>query len=168
MTTTDLDALLDEAGAPPKSGSLGPLSAERPLVLVVDDDEHMRRSIEMLLQTRYRLILCESASDGVQAFSGDVCAVILDVKMPGRDGFWACDEIRKIQSDVPIIFYSGYQDLKDPFEVINQHRPFSYLAKDGNGSSLLDAVELATRLYHATIRSRRLIDRLRQRRSGGP
>jgi DNA-binding NtrC family response regulator len=134
-------------------------------VLVVDDDGDMRRALELLLSSQYRVITCATATKGVEAFNDEVCAVVLDVKMKGNDGFWACDEIRKLSADVPVIFYSAYQDVKDPFDIINRHRPFAYVSKDGSSKRLLDTVEMATRLYRTTIRSRRIIAQIRSRRA---
>src|SRR4051794_30989422 len=82
-------------------------------IVIIDDDPAMRSGLALLLQDRYQVTLCSSAQEGVDAVNDTVCAVILDVKMPDFDGFWACGEIRKKASDVPVIFYSAYQNQKD-------------------------------------------------------
>jgi DNA-binding NtrC family response regulator len=163
MSFKDFDALLEAVSGhrPEKEKST---SSRLPLVLVVDDDPGIRASLNDILSEHYRLILSASASEGVAAFRDDVCAVVLDVKMSGHDGFWACDQIRKSQPDVPVIFYSAYQDAKDPFDIINAHRPFAYIHKDGTPQKLLSALETATRLYQSTLRSRRILERLKRRR----
>src|SRR4051812_26266491 len=99
-----------KGGAPPAKDG-----APRPLVMVIDDDAATRESLEYVLKSKYDLLLCASAKEGLAAFRDDVCVVILDVKMKAHDGFWACDELRKRQIDIPIIFYSAYQSLKDPY-----------------------------------------------------
>ena len=160
----EFEAMLDEVAGPRSRTDRPPASSERSLVLVVDDDIDIRRGIELLLSSQYRVVTCASASQGVEAFNDEVCAVVLDIKMKGNDGFWVCDEIRKQSPDVPVIFYSAYQDVKDPFEIINRHRPFAYITKDGNPRKLLDAIDTATRLYRTAIRSRRIIAQIRSRR----
>jgi DNA-binding NtrC family response regulator len=148
----------------PPSSSLGRQAgaSQRPLVLVIDDDSVMRETLEALLSSKYDVIACASAEEGARAFNEDVASVIVDVKMEGRDGFWACNEIRKRQPDVPVIFYSAYQDAKDPFQIINEHRPFGYITKDGNPKRLLDVLETSTRLYQAMIRLRHLLKKLKE------
>lgn len=136
----------------------------RPVVLVIDDDLATRESLEFILKDKYNALLCASAQEGLAAFHKDVYAVILDVKMKVHDGFWACDELRKKQADVPIIFYSAYQSLKDPYRIINEHRPFGYIIKDGNLKKLLDTVEMAVQLYKILLENKRLIERLQGRR----
>ncbi|HTN88490.1 MAG TPA: response regulator [Sorangium sp.] len=141
-----------------------PESTRLPLVLVVDEDRSSWQALGVLLSERYRLVVCASALDAVAAFTEDTCAVIIDVRMSGQDGFWVCDQIRKVQPEVPVIFYSAYQDEKDSFEVINAHRPFAYVDKHGAAQKLLDALEKATRIFQSTLRSRRIIERLQRRR----
>ena len=117
----------------------------------------MLESLEFVLHDRYALTLCSSAEQGVAAIDDEVCAVILDVKMSVRDGFWACNEMRKKVPDLPVIFYSGYQNVKDPFQVINEHRPFGYVVKGDDVSTLLEMLEVAVMLQATIVANRRLI-----------
>ena len=159
---TPFDALLESFPEPKSAKQKSP---RRPLVLVIDDDVSIRQALELVLDSQYQVTLCSSAAEGISAFNEETCAVILDVKMQGRDGFWACDQIRRIAPDVPIIFYSAYQNAKDPFEIINQHRPFAYIAKDGSVQRLLDSLETATRLYQSTLTTRRILEKLKRGRA---
>ncbi len=158
MSIDDFNALLQKDGA--IDGS--PDTSELPWIVVVDDDPGIRRSLGLLLAERYRVRLCASAQEGVRAVDDAVCAVILDIKMKGHDGFWACNEIRKAQPDVPVIFYSAYQDMKDPYAVINEHRPFGYITKDSSVRRLVDTLETAVRLRKLTLDTRRELAALKQ------
>jgi DNA-binding NtrC family response regulator len=153
------DDLLKRRGAMSKA-------AARPSILVVDDDVSVRDSLNLVLRESYDVILCESAQESLAALHDDVCVVVLDVKLRGYDGFWACDEIRKLQPDIPIIFYSGYQNLKDPYDVINQHRPFGYIVKGGELENLLSRVEMAARVGKLIVENRRLLAQLRGQKPG--
>jgi CheY-like chemotaxis protein len=162
MSFDDIDAFLEAEGAPARA-----VEVERPHILVVDDDPTIRVSLLHVLQKNYRPIVCASASEGVAAVNDDVCAAILDVKMGRFDGFWACDQIRKKYPDLPVIFYSAYQDAKDPYDIINQNRPFGYITKIGDTKPLLDAVDLAVCFYTRFLEGKRLLDRYRQHRHKG-
>lgn len=163
MSFKDIDAFLEAEGAPASR-----VDVERPHVLVVDDDPTIRVSFAALLQKRYQLILCSSAKEGVNAMSEDVCVAILDIKMGKHDGFWACNQIRKKYPDLPVIFYSAYQDAKDPYDIINEHRPFGYITKSGNTTQLVNAVDLAVDFYRRFLDGKRLLDSYKQhRRKGG-
>ncbi len=163
MSCKDADTLL-EADQGERPDREKPESTRPPLVLVVDEDTRTWQSLGELLSDRYRLVVCASALDGVAAFTADTCAVVIDVRMPGQDGFWVCSQIRRVQPEVPVIFYSAYQDVKDSFEAINAHRPFAYVDKHDAAQKLLDALEKATRIFQSTLRSRRIIERLQRRR----
>ncbi len=153
MSFRDLDVLLDAEGASAKNSRL-----PRPSILVVDDDPTIRKSLLAVLKDRYDVILCASAKEGVDAVHGEVCVAILDVKMGKRDGFWVCNEIRRKHPDIPVIFYSAYQDVKDPYDIINEHRPFAYITKDGDIKRLLGAVDTAVSLYTKILEGKKLIE----------
>lgn len=161
MSFKKLDLLLRSGpGAP---GAQAPVADEPaaddeslPLVLVIDDDMSVRRALQALLSPTYRLRMHATATEGVAAFGSDVTAVVLDVKMKGRDGFWAADEIRKREPLVPIIFFSAFQDAKNPYDIINEHRPFAYVMKDGDPGRLLSSLGNATSHYRMVQVSRRL------------
>jgi DNA-binding NtrC family response regulator len=143
MGFNDFDALLGQAGA-----AAAPKRAQhRSAILVIDDDPAVRASLETVLADHHDVALYASAQEGVAAIHDNICAVILDVKLKGPDGFWACDRIHERYPHMPIIFYSAYQNLKDPYEIINEHRPFGYLVKDGNINRLLKMVDTAVQLY---------------------
>ncbi|WP_437731332.1 response regulator [Sorangium sp. So ce1335] len=163
MRAKESDTLL-EADPAQRPDRERPESTRLPLVLVFDDDTGAWQPLGALLSERYRLVVCASALDAVAAFTDDTCAVIIDVRMSGQDGFWVCDQIRKVQPEVPVIFYAATRDEKDSFEVIHAHRPFAYVDKQGPAQRLLDALEKATRIFQSTLRSRRIIERLQRRR----
>ncbi len=157
MAFDKLDALLGSRGRPKQSAETRAAAAKAP-VLVVDDDDAIRAALILLLEDTYEILAHASAQQGVAAMRDDVCAVILDVKMKGEDGFWACDRLREKHPDIPIIFYSAYQDVKDPYRIINEHRPFAYLPKGSDASRLLKSLDHAVQLYSIALRSRRLIE----------
>jgi DNA-binding NarL/FixJ family response regulator len=161
MSFKKLDALLEAEGA-----RLGKSEGPRPIVLVVDDDPTIRKSLDAVLKVRYEVTLCATAREGVAAAHERVCAAILDVKMGKNDGFWACNEIRKKFPDLPVIFYSAYQDAKDPYDIINEHRPFGYITKDGDVSRLLKAVDTAVSLHLKLLEGRALLESHRRSRIG--
>ena len=83
-------------------------------VLVVDDDESILEITKLSLEGEgYRVALCtdgEQAIELVRDRPPDV--LILDVMLPGRDGFEVCREIRK-WSNLPIILLTAKSDTVD-------------------------------------------------------
>ena len=86
-------------------------------ILLVDDEKYLAGAVARSLRAEGYEVL--TAYDGRHALetaarhSFDL--VILDVVMPGRDGFWVCSELRKrhVSGTVPIIFMTALSDVED-------------------------------------------------------
>jgi serine/threonine-protein kinase len=132
-------------------------------VLVVDDDAGMRAALTEWLSDSYEVIGVGSGHEAAEHITDGTSAVVLDVKMRGLDGFQTFALLRtKTTLEVPIIFYSAYQDLKDPYDVLNEYRPFGYVLKDGNPRALLDTVASAVRHHQQVLANRELLEDLRE------
>lgn len=77
-------------------------------ILVVDDEERIRRLLKMYLERENYTI--EEAQDGNQAvekaFETDYDLILLDIMMPGKDGIEVCKEIREKKA-TPIIMLTA-------------------------------------------------------------
>ncbi|MDQ8185147.1 response regulator [Pelagicoccus sp. SDUM812002] len=92
-------------------------------LLVVDDNLGARRSIEALLtQENYRFLLADSGAAALkflEELTPDV--ILLDVMMPGMNGFEVCQKIRSIPrvSEVPIIMITALDDEESMIQGID-------------------------------------------------
>jgi two-component system nitrogen regulation response regulator NtrX len=81
-------------------------------ILVVDDEADIRDSLEMLLA--YEKYAVVTAADGEKALAAADAApfdaVLLDLKMPGRDGLEVLEELRRRRPGLPVIMISGHAD----------------------------------------------------------
>lgn len=77
-------------------------------VLIVDDDPDVCEVLRLYLETEgYRVIGVQDEVNAMTAVREQgVDLVILDVRLPGRDGFELCHDLRKV-THVPILFLSG-------------------------------------------------------------
>jgi DNA-binding response OmpR family regulator len=118
--------------------------AAKPKVVIVDDDSMILSALKVTLQRRYDVQCFQTAEEGVTAaLKPGVAVVILDLKMPEHDGFWACRQIREAGSKVPIIFNSAYQDILRQNEIHEIYKPHALLNKDGNLKEFIASVEAA-------------------------
>ncbi|MFP2961956.1 response regulator transcription factor [Myxococcus sp. 1LA] len=88
--------------------------AERPTVLVVDDDPHLREIVRFALeQGGFRV---DEAPDGRAALAQVDRAlpalIVLDIMMPELDGLAVCREVRR-KHELPIVFLSSRDDEVD-------------------------------------------------------
>ena len=77
-------------------------------IYIADDDANIREGIKIFLNSEgYRVAVFANGDDLFAAFCASPCdLVILDVMMPGSDGFTICAKLRKI-SKVPIIMLTA-------------------------------------------------------------
>ena len=80
------------------------MAASDPCILVVDDDPEILKLVSMNLDARgYGVVTAVDGTEALKVFQErHVDLVILDLKMPGPDGFQVCQHLRGI-SDVPIV-----------------------------------------------------------------
>ena len=88
---------------------------DRKNILVVDDEEDLRLLLRSNLEKEKFKVL--EASDGIQALEKiqkfDIDCIVLDIMMPGKDGYEVCREIRKNGHTMPIIFLTAKDDEFD-------------------------------------------------------
>ena len=84
-------------------------------ILVVDDESRMRKLVrDFLVKQDYEVIEAADGNEAIDKFYSekDINLVVLDVMMPGMDGWGVCQEIRK-SSRVPIIMLTARSDEHD-------------------------------------------------------
>ena len=104
-------------------------------VLVVEDDASIRRGLVDALQyAGYSVLQCDSGTKAAQtAIESNIDLVLLDVMLPGRDGFSILAELRQSKPTLPVIMVTargaeadrvrGLSDGADDYVV----KPFSAL-----------------------------------------
>ena len=84
-----------------------------PIIFVVDDNEAVRLSTEMLIRSMgLRVESFESAGEFLQDFDPQQPGcVILDIRMPGMSGLELQEHLNEIKATIPIIFVTGHGDV---------------------------------------------------------
>jgi two-component system, sensor histidine kinase and response regulator len=85
-------------------------------ILVVDDNAQNRALAQATLEDEgYLVVLAASGESGIAAFEAEhPDCILLDVRMPGLDGFAVCAQIRGLPggADVPIVFLTAQRDVE--------------------------------------------------------
>ena len=112
----------------------------QPKVLVIDDDETVRRSYQRSLQT----VRCdvEAVSNGEDALRALACksfdVVLLDLRMPGMDGMTVLKAARKTAPDSEIIVITGYPTVETAKQAV-QLGAYDYLSKPVGPAEVIKA-----------------------------
>jgi FixJ family two-component response regulator len=118
---------------------------EKPLtVLVVDDDESVRRALKRLLRSNgYQVVTFESAEDFLRSgpVTGEVC-IVLDVRLPGMSGLDLYENLASSGVKIPVIFMTAH-DSPQWQEMAEKTGAIAWLRKPFGEQSLLSALRLA-------------------------
>ena len=136
----------------PESGAV--VVTEKPAILVIDDDESIRRSLSRIFSKKYQVLTAESGQDGIDLLSSQTYCVVLDVKMKKMDGFATFPKLKEKCPDALIIFYTAFQSEHDLQEVINRFKPEGYVEKGRDISFLEHLVENAVKKYKIILENR--------------
>jgi len=133
-------------------------------ILVVDDRESNRQLLrDMLEGVGHRVV---SARDGREAIAVALAdrpdVILLDVKMPGMDGFEVCTQLQTLSetATIPVMFvtanYTEEQDVLHGLEI----GAYDYLVKPVSRSLLLARVGVMLRIHRSDerVRERSMID----------
>jgi PleD family two-component response regulator len=160
MGLNELDNLLGEALGE-KTQSRG--SENRPRVMIVDDNRNVCDALEAVLGDRFSVSSYYDARSALDALNESIHVVLLDIKMEGVDGFQCFEMMRARYSHLPIVFHSAYQDLRDPYELINTLNPFGYLHKGAAESEIVSMLHRAVDYRKKFLDSERKLRQLKQK-----
>lgn len=114
-------------------------------VILADDHPIFRRGLRQVLETDSQLQIIAEAEDGdaalarIQELRPDVA--VLDVDMPGRDGFEVVRGLRDLRLTVPVVFLTMHKDahfLNSALDIGVK----GYVLKDSAVTEIVNAVRL--------------------------
>jgi PAS domain S-box-containing protein len=86
------------------------------LILVIDDEEIIRRTAKSMLErTGYVVVLAEDGKEGVELFqvlADKLSLVLLDMTMPAMSGEEALSRMKAIKPDIKVILSSGFNEVE--------------------------------------------------------
>jgi two-component system, LuxR family, response regulator FixJ len=111
-------------------------------IYVVDDDAMVRRSMSFALQTAgYEVRPFASGDDFVEALPAlPPGCVLLDLRMPGMDGFAVLDSLRKHRSTLPAVMMTGHGDVATAVKAMKAGA-HDFIEKPCADDLLLDTLE---------------------------
>ncbi|MGR3319543.1 MAG: sigma 54-interacting transcriptional regulator [Candidatus Anammoxibacter sp.] len=121
---------------------------DKPLVMVVDDNESIRQTLKYILEDEgYAIQLAHNGQTAIDNFSKDIYAVILDIVMPDINGFEVFEKLKSKNPYCPIIFQTGFVDEQNRDDIRKKFRPYAYVIKGQDPEQLLDTLAGAVEYY---------------------
>jgi FixJ family two-component response regulator len=123
------------------------MADQAPTVYIVDDDEAVRESLGLLLESVDQVSgSFASATDFLDAYNDDMAGcMVLDIRMPGMNGMELQRKLNELNSILPIIFVTGHGDVPMAVEAM-QHGAVDFIQKPYREQDLLDKINQALSL----------------------
>jgi two-component system alkaline phosphatase synthesis response regulator PhoP len=115
------------------------------LLLIEDEATLSLLLCERLEREGYSVMACKDGIQGLaQAMSGTFDLLLLDVRLPGRNGFEVCHELRRHCLNVPVLMLTARGDIKDRVKGLKIGAD-DYLVKPFDVTELLARIEALLR-----------------------
>lgn len=114
------------------------------LVLAIDDDKLVHKIIEDALAQSCKLIHAKNGDEGLRlALKYHPDIILLDVEMPGLNGFEVCEKLKKSPDtlDIPVMFLSYRKDISERMRGYNSGAS-DYIVKPFNREELLARINV--------------------------
>ncbi len=112
-------------------------------VLIADDHRLFAQALEAILATDDRIEVAGHAGDGAEAVklarSLEPDVILMDIEMPGMDGFEATRQIRKRKGDACVLMLTGSNSRTD-VDRAREAGAAGYVTKDRIAAELIDAI----------------------------
>jgi two-component system sensor histidine kinase/response regulator len=136
-------------------------------ILVVDDNAQNRELARATLEDEgYEVVLANDGVAALEVFEREhPDCVLLDVRMPGLDGFAVCTRLRALPEggDVPIVFLTALRDV-DTFDQALRAGGDDFLTKPVRPTELLVRVQTALKLRKMSADLRETYELVRRQR----
>jgi FixJ family two-component response regulator len=108
----------------------------RPTLVVVEDDDHVRRALTRLLCSRGYVVRAFDSSEAWLAFICPADGAIIDINLPGMNGLELDERLRREGRAIPTVFITAHDEPGPATSRVILQKPL-------DAQALLDAIEHA-------------------------
>ncbi len=131
--------------------------AEKTNVLIIDDEEDMRRSIsQFMMLSGFETETFDGATQVLPVINPDYDGVVIsDIRMPGMDGMELLRRIHAIDANLPVILITGHGDVQMAVEAM-RIGAYDFIEKPFDPERLADLVRRAGQTRRLMLDNRTL------------
>lgn len=137
-----------------------PTLTERPIILVVDDEESVRRSFDLIFRDDYEVVTVpdgETAVAKVRDLMPNL--MFLDIRMPGMNGLEVLAQVREIDQDVEVVVVTAVTDKATAIEAMKLGA-FNYVVKPFDVDAIQQLASRALLKHRINLENRRFLESL--------
>ncbi|WP_270564259.1 ATP-binding protein [Clostridium beijerinckii] len=136
-------------------------------ILLIDDELANLEALTRLLDEEYDVIKAENGFEALNILKDESCSkkinlIISDQRMPGMTGVELLKQTISIVPNAIRIILTGFMDVKDIIDSINEGHIYKFLLKPLEADELLISVKRALETYELKMKNIKLIDELKQ------
>jgi two-component system NtrC family sensor kinase len=148
---------VNQASATPEE-TPGPEAASPSTILIVDDDEHVRRALRRVLRrARCRVVDAPDALTGLQLLEQEpIQVVVSDYRMPSLSGVEFLSAVKERWPRIQRVLLTGQADSQAIEEAVNQSEIFRFIWKPWDDAHLLITIQSAIDQYWMVEQNARL------------
>ncbi len=128
-------------------------------ILLVEDEEHLLKTIQLNLELEgYSVSIANNGIEALKEFrKGEFNLIILDVMLPEMNGFDVCEQIRKENTTVPLLFLTAKGSSSDKIQGLKLGAD-DYLTKPFNLEELLLRVQILLKRGNLQAESKKQLE----------
>ena len=132
-------------------------------ILIVDDEEANLQKLRRTFLEQYRVLEASSGAEGLQILRTQaVSAIITDQRMPVMNGVELLKQSLAIRPDTVRIILTGYTEVEDLMDAINQGHVHRYITKPWEPYNLQQTVSQELKQWELERENRRLAEELKR------
>jgi DNA-binding NtrC family response regulator len=139
----------------------GIVAASLKRVVLIEDDEAFRHSVERSLQLAgYEVASFEDAESGLSGLAQSQPDILLtDLRLPAADGLYVLQRAKQMDADLPVVIMTGHGDIPSAIQAIREGA-YDFLEKPFSREQLLAIIARAADQYRLVVENRQLKARL--------
>lgn len=132
--------------------------AEKPRILIVDDEEKVLSSLKRQLRSNFSVDVCNAPDEALKIIKKNkaYAVVLSDYKMPKLNGVDFLMQVQSIAPETTRMMLTGFADLDNAMRAVNEGHVFRFMAKPCPPDTLLANLKEAAGQYDL-VTSRRVL-----------
>jgi len=144
--------------------SATPAVKVKPVLVIVDDEADVLRSVQHLLRMDYQVVAFQHGTDAIEFLKTAplVHVILSDQRMPGMTGVEVLEHAMAIRPETTRLIFTAYADIHAVVDAINQGNVFRYLAKPFEPDDLAVVVRQAVEHHNLIVEKNSLLAELKE------
>lgn len=90
-------------------------------ILIAEDEERMRRVLEVNLQEQYHVLLAKDGEEALRLLKeNEINLLLTDMRMPERDGLSLLHEVKRLRPEIPVILITAYGTVESAVHAMKE------------------------------------------------